>query len=47
MLQKDFPNAQKSFSYDYPGGNNASPEIRKIRNESVNQREKDLKSLLK
>lgn len=41
-LAENFPNAEKSFSYDYPGGADNT-----IRVASVNQRFKDLENLLK
>ncbi|MCA6365216.1 MAG: hypothetical protein IM638_19445 [Bacteroidetes bacterium] len=40
------PNAQIKYSYDYPGGNNASPEVINIRRNSINQRETDLNTKL-
>jgi hypothetical protein len=41
-LDANFPSAQKSYSYDYPGGVDNS-----IRQASVNQRSSDLENLLK
>ena len=44
MLNTEFSNAQKSYSYDYPGGNTSGAAIRQ---QSINQRFNDLIELLK
>lgn len=46
ILDSKFPSAQKSYSYEYPGGNNATDDIIKIRRESVQKRADDLNKLL-
>ena len=47
QLQSNYPNAEIKYSYDYPGGNNASQEIINIRRNSVNVRANELDKLLK
>lgn len=46
-LQLNYQNLKISFSYDYPGGDNATQEIIGIRRNSITQREVDLQILLK
>jgi hypothetical protein len=45
MLDKLFPNAQKQFSYDYPGI--LGDELKSVRDASITERTNDMQKLIK
>ena len=46
MFNEEFQQAEKTFSYDYPGADNAPQNIIEIRRKSIEDRFNDLKKLL-
>jgi hypothetical protein len=46
MLNEEFKQSEKTFSYDYPGADNATQDMINIRRQSIDDRFNDLKKLL-